>query len=639
MHYRDVARKVAGYAALSLALALMAGCGGGSSDSAAPPVSPLRVSPFAVTATVVQGNSATLTATLFVDTKAAGTTVYIGMQDANRVAASIDITATTADSGTVTIYTVTTLAVGTHTGKFSFYACKDANCTSKYSAIPADLNYTVTITPPPPAATLNPASLTATVESGDPLTTPLVAQLAPGLYASGFLALDPNSTFSPTVAVTPMGGQNYSLTLSVPASVAAGVYTGTLSLEVCSSSDCAAGTQLPGSPVSLPYTVTVTPAVILVSPPTASGLPEWETYQGNADHSGYVPVTLDATKFAPKWSWTLPAAYSGAISPVTTGSGKVVASVAGYFQNAYLFALNEADGSISWRHDFGSIFTVNHPTVAGGRVFVASSGHADTFMWSFDIADGTQEFQTAFDSQWEHYLAPTFKDGFIYTNGGTYGGMYRFKGSSGVRTWFAGLNQYDLWTPAVDGQYAYAYTGYEFAVVDRTSGARVQSYADPTFNWYGYSLNMAPVLPGDGSVVLVNGVFNFAHANQLIRYNVAPGTESWRIDGTYVSDPAIAAGKVYVLNGASNQLEVRDLNTGAVLWTWQAGPGESLPFGNLVLTQNMVFLSTSAATYAIDLTTHQIVWSTPVSGHLALSSNCVLYIVPGDSTIRAYSLK
>src|SRR2546429_7043728 len=65
---------------------------------------------------------------------------------------------------------------------------------------------------------------------------------------------------------------------------------------------------------------------------------------------------------------------------------------------------------------FRSLFTLNHPAVAGGRVFVASSGHSDTYMWSFNLDDGALEFQTPFESQWEHYLAPTFKDGFVYTD-------------------------------------------------------------------------------------------------------------------------------------------------------------------------------------------------------------------------------
>ena len=95
---------------------------------------------------------------------------------------------------------------------------------------------------------------------------------------------------------------------------------------------------------------------------------------------------------------------------------------------------------------------------------------------------------------------------------------------------------------------------------------------------------------------------------------------------------------MYVLNAAGNQLEARDLATGALQWTWVVGNAqESLPVGNVVVTDNLVFLSTNVATYAIDLGTHQTVWSTPYVGSLAISSNRVLYIV-APTTIRAYSL-
>jgi len=53
---------------------------------------------------------------------------------------------------------------------------------------------------------------------------------------------------------------------------------------------------------------------------------------------------------------------------------------------------------------------------------------------------------------------------------------------------------------------------------------------------------------------------------------------SWRVDGQFASDPVVDSGKTYVLNTASNQLEARDLATGALLWAWQpAGSSETFP--------------------------------------------------------------
>jgi hypothetical protein len=40
----------------------------------------------------------------------------------------------------------------------------------------------------------------------------------------------------------------------------------------------------------------------------------------------------------------------------------------------------------------------------------------------------------------------------------------------------------------------------------------------------------------------------------------------------------------------------------------------------------VVFVSTNLATYAIDLATHQAVWSYPLVGKLALSKSGIMYI-------------
>lgn len=586
----------------------------------------------------MQGTSAELTVTLTLSTAAANGTVYIGIQDSASVIESLDFSNVTRTTATLTLQSVTTLSVGQHSGILNFYACKDSSCSSLVSETPARLTYTITITPAPPVAVITPSPLTATIEAQDPFRITITADVAAGLYVGAFRVDDPQGFFDAAVTVSAVNGQRYTLTLSAPPKNVDGTYTGTINLQACGS-DCAYSPQLPGSPVQIPYTITVTPFVPLPPVPTASGLPEWETHQGNTGHTGFVPVTLDPSRFAPRWTWSLPAGTSGTLSPVTAGSGKVVIVASGFFSTAFLFALNEANGSIAWRHDFGSIFAVNHPATAGGRVFVASSGHTDTFMWAFDLADGTQLFRTPFASQWEHYLAPAFRNGFVYTNGGSFGGMYAFKATTGVQKWFANLGQYDLWSPAVDDHNAYAYTGAEFAAIDLLTGARVFSIADPAFNWLGYSLNMSPVLPGDGSVLLVNGIYSTPHPNQLTRYDVASASERWRVDGNFTSDPVVAGGVVYVLDASDNQLEARDQGTGTLLWSWRASnPQETTITGNLLLTQNLIFLCTSAATYAIDLSTHQAVWSAPVTGALAMSSNRVLYIVTSTGTLNAFDL-
>lgn len=58
----------------------------------------------------------------------------------------------------------------------------------------------------------------------------------------------------------------------------------------------------------------------------------------------------------------------------------------------------------------------------------------------------------------------------------------------------------------------------------------------------------------------------------------------------------------------------------------------------VLLAKNSAFVSTNLSTYAVDLMTHKAVWSYPVIGNLALSSNGVLYL-QGVNTLTAVNAK
>jgi hypothetical protein len=56
------------------------------------------------------------------------------------------------------------------------------------------------------------------------------------------------------------------------------------------------------------------------------------------------------------------------------------------------------------------------------------------------------------------------------------------------------------------------------------------------------------------------------------------------------------------------------------------------------VTQSMIFVATNLATYGIDFKTHQIVFSYPLTGRLALSHNGILYI-QGVGPLAAINVK
>lgn len=605
------------------------------------PTVPLQVSPSSLSVTTTEGHAATLVYTLTFDSSLGQKSFYIVIRDSgDSIDGNPSVDSQSATRASITFTSKADLAQGVHTGVLDFYVCNDSDCTSLLSNTPATVHYEITVQAAPLAVTLDPAQITVTAEEGDAITTSVKATVQANFGGAVFVLSDPAGIFKPDVTPTAMVGQQYTLDLQLSPAVATGSYSGTATLLVCGSTPCTRYNTVPGGAIPVSYSVTITPFVIPLPTTTASGLPEWETFQGNAGHTGYVPVTLDSTHFRSRWTWTAPAGV-GTLGPATTGSGRLALSASGYSVADTLFVLNESDGSPAWSHDFGIQFALDDPGIYSGRVFVASTDENEhTSMWAFDLQNGDTKFQTRFMSQWDHYFAPTFHAGYLYTDGGSLGGIYAFKQTTGVPRWFAPLELYDAWTPGVDDRFAYGFTAGRFHAVDIQTGTDFFVVSDPSFNWTSYTLNIAPVVTGEGHVLVVDGIDQSADANNLISYDIAAQNEAWHIAGNFVANPVVAHGVIFALNANGNKLEARDLSDGALLWSWSpAGAQETMPVGNLVLTDNLIFLCTSAATYAIDLTTHQSVWSIPLVGHLAMSSSPMLYVVSPQGRVDAYDLR
>jgi hypothetical protein len=244
-------------------------------------------------------------------------------------------------------------------------------------------------------------------------------------------------------------------------------------------------------------------------------------------------------------------------------------------------------------------------------------------MWSFDAATGTKRFRTPFNSQWDAYYAPTVRAGKVYNDGGSYGGMVKVDAATGTLDWFGGLTQVDMWTPAVDDNFAYANLNGSLMALNLADGTSAFSVSvDPGY-FSMYQSNTMPVVAGPGKIALrsrSNG------ANTLAMIDTVTRSIVWSASGQFVNDPVVANNVLYVANGLA--IEARSVATGAVLWTWRVdtiGAIANLKY-NLVVTNNLLFASTPDRTYAVDLSTHRAVWSYAKTGSKAISANGVLYI-------------
>lgn len=490
-----------------------------------------------------------------------------------------------------------------------------------------------------PILFVEPGSFSLTSQQGEQLDTSLKA-----LYRGrgGFIFAEPdNATFLAHPPITWLGGSKYRIDLRTAPGLAAGTYRGFIDVRVCRESPCV--NIIPGANALVAY------EVIVKSDGTEwVNTGEWRTHQRNAAHDGYIPVKLKPERFAYKWEWkrsTGTSADRNWINAVATDDGQVFVSEDSRAVSTWLYSLNEADGSLRWKQQFSlpDQPALNPPATAGGKVFLTTTGHGSTYLWGFNAADGAASSQSSFSTQWPHQLAPTVHKNLVYINGGYYGGTvlaYDFNDGTLKWTQDSGGDD-DMATPAVDDNNVYHYDGIGLKVYNAATGASVANINDPYQPGWGYSYHASPMLgSADNVIAYSGGAFSglgSSSAEQydsrpLVNYSVTGYNTRWRTQKTYLTTPATAGGVIYAGSNNPKSFDAIDEATGQVLWSWVPGPDDVEFHRNVVVTKNLAFVSTDRSVYAIDLTTHQPVWSYPVAGMLAVSGNGTLYIVEGART-------
>lgn len=431
--------------------------------------------------------------------------------------------------------------------------------------------------------------------------------------------------------ITRIDGREFRVQVRVADGLAEGNYRGYLELKTCLDEDCLSA--IPRGTLYVAYEVKV-------DDPKKFVLGEWETFQRDAGHTGYVPATFRPSSFTYKWQWRRPTSGTlGFINPVATAPGLVFVSDDEYFGSPSLRALREDNGSEVWQQAFPNFPALNPPAASDGKVYVATTGHQQTFLWAFDANSGAPVFQNSFAGQWPHVLAPTIHGGRAYTNGGYYGGgVYAYDATGGDLRWSKFAGDDDMTTPAVDDSRVYYYSGTALLTYDIETGATLSSTPDPYAPGQGYSHHGAPMLGLPDSVTTFSGgafsgrasssVEQF-DARSLINFSVDNNRARWRSSRAYITQPATAKGVVYAGSNSPKSFDAINEATGQILWSW-VPPASDLKFHrNVVVTDNLVFVSTDRAIYALDLTTRQPVWSYPTPGMMAISGSGTLYIVEG----------
>jgi outer membrane protein assembly factor BamB len=427
----------------------------------------------------------------------------------------------------------------------------------------------------------------------------------------------------------------YTVHLVTVPGLAPGQYTGQVNFQLCTDATCAS--PYPGTQQSFSYTVNV-------------GLQDWATFQRDAGHTGFVNVQLDPAKFTQAWTWSRPAGDPepiGGINSIATGAGLIFVAKDIYNGEGALYALKESDGSPSWTYSLGIMSSEGPPAFLDGTVYLPSTDQSEVCeMWALDAVQGTYKFKMTTECQWSNFFAPTPMSNSVLQSAQA-GAVYSFATADGSLQWSSAAGTADQSTPAVDAHYAYQYgVGYvggaatgALSVFDRTNGALVTVIADPF--WPGltsYDNFSAPIIGADGDVISFSG-FGFSgraassseqyESRVIVSYNISHQAYSWRTENSYLTHPAIANGVIYAARNAPPTLDAISEADGHIEWSWTPPAGDSSFHRNIVVTRNLLFVSTDLNVYAVDLNTHAAVWHYPQPGMIAISAAPMLYIVTG----------
>ncbi|MFT3996891.1 MAG: PQQ-binding-like beta-propeller repeat protein [Asticcacaulis sp.] len=361
-------------------------------------------------------------------------------------------------------------------------------------------------------------------------------------------------------------------------------------------------------------------------------LQDWQTFQRNAAHTGRVHVKLDPSRFAKAWEWTISTnANNGltyGINGLTTIGGNVIVTRNNTFNsNGTVYALNEATGAQVWSTDIPGIATEGAAAAANGKIYVPAIGPTqNNAVYVFDSATGNYLFKSIFYAQWTVPGAPTPYGDQFYLAAGSYGGQISSHAQTSDevkwRTMSVGAPSASLQSVAVDDQSVYYHTGGTLNIFNRVTGVLTTSIQDASDS-SGYDYG-APVLTSKNSVISLSGTGYYTRYVTLI--DTVTKARLWRSAIPYSAQPAYAKNLIFTAKDTPARLDVLKESDGTIAWSWVPPIADSRFASNIIVTDNLLFVSTDKAVYAIDLTTHQSVWSYPASGNLILSPGYKLYI-------------
>lgn len=434
----------------------------------------------------------------------------------------------------------------------------------------------------------------------------------------------------------------------------AGVYVGALHVDL----DAAApeGKQYRGARLSYRLEVSALAASATPLPAVVPGAAPWTEAPAGATRSGYVPVSLDASKFSRRWkTWVLGGTdLSGPGVPALI-DGQILVPQARAFGSApgpNALALSEQDGKPQWSVTIpGERLT---GVIAAGDRAIWSSVQSTTPQYVYNAYLTNRSAGTQLGSR---PLTDPNDPKFWLMTGNT---LYLPDRSKGQMT---ALNLDDLqarWTVTaepsptsllpVHGYFGatladgvvYTHSGINFRAFRDSDGG--QLYDVPADGGQTLPLKLyesqTPVI-ADANTVLAMDRPRYVQPDAVVNAGIqalsrSDGSVRWTVRQPFRGLPVTANGVLYAANQGNRTIEARSVADGSVLWSWPMDAGDTSWQLTMVLTDTHLFVSTDQRTIAIDLATHQAVWRHAQGGWLGMTQRGTLMIMaPNFGTASA----
>jgi hypothetical protein len=612
---------------MALAFSLTAcGGGGGGGATSAPGGEYLTLTPAANVSTF-EGESASFVINA-TSSKAFAVPAQIAIISPGGITREVQISRTAALVFEAQLFTAPELHEGVQTVNLTVRICEDDPlvCNKPFPGSPWNVVQKVTVKSKAEGAkrlALTYPALDFTVHQGESVKFQIDGKLS-GIPSNASVRLvDPAGLIMPDVEILGSAWiQPATITVltKTSTSLLPGVYNTILELHLCANQTPAACQPISGSPWQLPLKVTVKSNINLSTLSTLTQLGPWNTYQGNAAHTGSVAASFNPANFSRRWS--LSSGQEIGVRTIAIDNGRVFQVHGLSWDHNELRAIREDTGEVEWRADLGKLYHVNSPAAANGRVYLTGTDLDHGYFWIFDQATGNliARKQELTDFDFNPGPAVLGNDVYVWDSA-----INSFNGTSLVRNWSQWAPSGNKGTPSVDANHVYTYANNTFAALNASNGTPAYTIDHP-LGWN--TVAVAPVLSGKQMAYVVNG-------KQLHAFNLTSRTLAWSAGANITTQPVYANDVVYTLSGtgddfyANRVLEARSADTGVLLWSINnlVGTMKDTHFAELLVTDNLIFVGSGYSTLAIDLTSKKVVWINTLGGTMAVSNRGVLYIL------------